>query len=79
LTIVNRIETRFVLPLVSGQRLGQPTFHERHQAMPLEAGPNSKGLRLPNMRRNRPADHHRETPPGKMRGVPVSSETGTSH
>jgi hypothetical protein len=44
LTTIDRTESRLVLPLVSGQQLNQP--------MPLEAGPISKGLRLPIMRRS---------------------------
>jgi len=36
MSTVDRPETRLVPPLVPGQRLDQPTFHERYLAMPPE-------------------------------------------
>jgi Uma2 family endonuclease len=36
MSTVDRHETRLVPPLVPGQRLDQPTFHERYLAMPPE-------------------------------------------
>jgi Uma2 family endonuclease len=34
MSTVDRIEVRTLPPLVAGQRLDQPTFHERYEAMP---------------------------------------------
>jgi hypothetical protein len=36
MSTVERSKTRTLIPLVSGQRLDQPTFHERYEAMPPE-------------------------------------------
>jgi Uma2 family endonuclease len=36
MSTVDRPKTKTLLPLIAGQRLDQPTFHERYEAMPPE-------------------------------------------
>src|SRR5947199_7650362 len=36
MSTIDRPEPRLLPPLVAGQRLDQPTFHERYEAMPPE-------------------------------------------
>ena len=47
MSTVDRPQPRVLPPLVAGQRLDQPTFHERYEAMPpRDPGRADRGSRL---------------------------------